>query len=271
MTFFADALEAGLDCAIINPYSEAMMDVYYAHRVLRGLDPACADYIAYASHHPAEKKPAGQSEEGLSLEANIIRGLKDGAVAAAEALLEKEAPIDVIGGHMIPALGDVGRRFEQKQCYLPQLLMSAEAACAAFEKIREKMPRGSGNDRGSVILATVRGDIHDIGKNIVRVLLESYGFRVYDLGRDVPPDKVLEAVQETGCRLVGLSALMTTTVPAMAETIALLHEKAPSVRVVVGGAVLTADYAEKIGADHYSADAMETVRYAEQFYALVEP
>ena len=167
----------------------------------------------------------------------------------------------------MPALAKVGKSFEEKRTYLPQLLMSAESASAAFEKIKEKMPRGESSDGRDVILATVKGDIHDIGKNIVRVLLESYGFKVFDLGRDVDPEEVCRRAAETGCRLVGLSALMTTTVPSMEETIRMLHERCPGVTVIVGGAVLNEEYAEMIHADKYCEDAMDTVRFAQSFYS----
>lgn len=266
--FFTMALEAGLNCAIMNPFSTGMTDAYYAYRVLRGLDTSCTDYIAYAAAHSqtASPAPAVSAGERESLKYAVIKGLKEPAVQAAQLLLKTEAPLDVINLHIVPALNEIGLAFEEKRAFLPQLLMSAEAASAAFEKIKEAMPAGDGEHKNRVILATVRGDIHDIGKNIVKVLLESYGFRVYDLGRDVPPEVVCESVRKTGCRLVGLSALMTTTVPAMAETIALLHETYPDVKVVVGGAVLNQEYADQIHADRYCADAMDTVHYAQEYY-----
>ena len=164
-------------------------------------------------------------------------------------------------------MNQVGKAFEEKTLYLPQLLMSAEAASRAFEQVKKKIPAAENREvQRKIILATVKGDIHDIGKNIVKVLLESYGFTVIDLGRDVPPETVCQAVEREHCRLVGLSALMTTTVPSMAETIRQLRETDSSVRVVVGGAVLNEEYAQMIGADCYSPDAMDTVRYAEKFY-----
>jgi len=181
------------------------------------------------------------------------------------ARLTQELPLTIVNEEIIPALNMVGEGFEKKTVYLPQLLMSAEAAKAAFEVIKAAM---TGDDTATahteaVVIATVYGDIHDIGKNIVRLLLENYGFRVIDLGKDVPVDTVVQTVKDTHAPLVGLSALMTTTVPAMEETIRRLRQEAPWCKVVVGGAVLTADYAAKIGADHYAKDAMETVRYAE--------
>ena len=171
----------------------------------------------------------------------------------------------MINLHIIPALNEIGSQFEQKKAFLPQLLMSADAATAAFSRVKLHMPQGRSNGK-DVILATVKGDIHDIGKNIVRVMLESYGFKVYDLGRDVDPQAVLDCVKKTSCKLVGLSALMTTTVPSMEKTIALLHEYDKDIKVVVGGAVLTREYAEMIHADSYAKDAMDTVRYAESYY-----
>lgn len=267
--FFACALENGLNCAIMNPFSAGMTDTYYAFRALHGMDASCADYIGYAaSSAPAPKaSPNAASGEAPDLEYAVINGMRDSAVAASLTLLETEAPIDIINNRIVPALAKVGKSFEEKRTYLPQLLMSAESASAAFEKIKEKMPRGENSDGRDVILATVKGDIHDIGKNIVRVLLESYGFKVFDLGRDVDPEEVCRRAAETGCRLVGLSALMTTTVPSMEETIRMLHERCPGVTVIVGGAVLNEEYAEMIHADKYCEDAMDTVRFAQSFYS----
>ena len=267
--FFACALENGLNCAIMNPFSAGMTDTYYAFRALHGMDASCADYIGYAaSSAPAPKaSPNAASGEAPDLEYAVINGMRDSAVAASLTLLETETPLEIINNRIVPALAKVGKSFEEKRTYLPQLLMSAESASAAFEKIKEKMPRGESSDGRDVILATVKGDIHDIGKNIVRVLLESYGFKVFDLGRDVDPEEVCRRAAETGCRLVGLSALMTTTVPSMEETIRMLHERCPGVTVIVGGAVLNEEYAEMIHADKYCEDAMDTVRFAQSFYS----
>ena len=173
---------------------------------------------------------------------------------------------ECLRGKIIPALNEIGDSFEKKKAFLPQLLMSAEAATAAFEVIKKTLPKGSSSGR-QFILATVKGDIHDIGKNIVKVMLESYGFEVIDLGRDVPPETVVETAAKTGCRLVGLSALMTTTVPSMEETVKQLKKRFPDCKVVAGGAVLTEEYAAMIGADKYAPDAMATVRYAEEYYS----
>lgn len=271
-TFFALALENGLSAAIMNPYSAAMMTTYYAYRALHGLDENCGDYIAFAaSVVPTQAVQATavatvqSPEENAGLQRAIAKGMKEQAAALTQELLQTKEPLSIVQNEIIPALDTVGTGFEQKRVFLPQLLMSAEAAKAAFERIRCHMVSVGGPtaDKGQIVLATVKGDIHDIGKNIVKLLLENYGFAVTDLGRDVPPEAVLTAVQEKNAPVVGLSALMTTTVPAMEKTIALLHEQAPACKIVVGGAVLTADYAAKIGADKYAGDAMETVRYAE--------
>ncbi len=266
-TFFAQSLECGLDCAIMNPFSKGMMDVYFAHRVLHNMDTACEEYIRYANSEECEKAVILQkTDDKPNLHYAVVKGIKGQAVAAAKYWLEIENPLDIINSQIIPALDEIGVEFEEKRAYLPQLLMSAEAASAAFDEIKAKMPDLGGNSRGDVVLATVNGDIHDIGKNIVKVLLESYGFLVYDLGRDVAPETILEKVKETSCTLVGLSALMTTTVPAMEETIQLLHKEIPDIKIVVGGAVLNKEYADMINADFYAADAMETVHIAEKYY-----
>jgi 5-methyltetrahydrofolate--homocysteine methyltransferase len=186
---------------------------------------------------------------------------------ATERLLASRTPLEVIDGCFIPALDEVGARFEKGELFLPQLMASAEAVKAGFDAVRAAAPAAAGASKGSIVLATVKGDIHDIGKNIVKMLLENYGYRVYDLGRDVDPQLVLDAVRAHGVQLVGLSALMTTTVRAMEETIALLRREAPDVRVMVGGAVLTPEYARMVGADWYAKDAAESARIAGEFFA----
>ncbi len=262
--FLTSALENGLNCAIMNPFSQRMMGAYYAFRALHGMDPNCGDYIRFAAgQQPAESSSAPQEE---TLAAAIVRGMSQSATRLAQAAVETLPPLEVIQTQLIPALNRVGTAFETGKTFLPQLLMSAEAASAAFTALRPFLPKQATDGRKKVILATVQGDIHDIGKNIVRVLLESYGFDVIDLGKDVPPQTVLEAVQTHGCHLVGLSALMTTTVPAMEATVRLLRQACESVNVVVGGAVLNAECAKQIGADFYAPDAMDTVRYAQQYY-----
>ena len=273
--FFAMALTNGLSAAIMNPNSLEMMKTYHAYCALRGLDENCLKYLAFAPQlaaaAPAASAPAAPvsaAEAGASgLQNAVVKGLREEAATLAQAQLDASvAPLDVVQKELIPALDIVGRNFEAKKVFLPQLLMSAEAAKAAFEKLKAYMvqhpEQAEGNSKGDFVLATVHGDIHDIGKNIVRLLLENYGFRVWDLGKDVPAETIVAATVEHHAPLVGLSALMTTTVPAMEETIRQLRVSAPWAKVVVGGAVLTQDYADRIGADHYAKDAMETVRYA---------
>ncbi len=266
--FFTLALAAGLDGAIMNPHSSAMQDAYRAASALTGKDRGFASYIAYATKSAEAKgTPAPQTTAVPTLRDAVERGLTAAAAEGARALLrEKREPLSLIDGELIPALDAVGRRFEEKTLYLPQLLQSAEASSAAFAVMKEALPKQAGEKKRSVILATVEGDIHDIGKNIVKVMLESYGFTVYDLGRDVPPSAVVAAVEKYNCRLVGLSALMTTTVGAMEKTIKALRSLPTPIAVCVGGAVLTASYAEAIGADGYCEDAMSTVRFAENHY-----
>ena len=283
--FFANAMSAGLNCAIMNPFSVPMMDAYHAFRALSAKDLNCLDYIKYTEERmepspslvTAETKPSPGGEGGSrrltdegsqnGLKQAIVSGMTEKAVRLTAELLDTAEPLEIIGGHIVPALDEVGKAFEAGKIYLPQLLMSADSAAGAFEKVKEKLP-ASDEDRGRmVILATVQGDVHDIGKNIVKVLLQSYGFYVMDLGKDVAPETIRDAALENGCKLVGLSALMTTTVPAMEETIKLIREADPAIKVMVGGAVLTQEYADKIGADRYSPDAMDAVRYAEEFYS----
>ena len=276
-TFFAMALTCGLSAAIMNPHSPDMMRTYHTYRALRGLDESFAGYIRYAEALPAAAPVATQggapsprknpAEGGTPLQKAIIKGLKEQAAELTAALLETTPALTVVQGEIIPALDTVGQGFERKTTYLPQLLMAAEAAKAAFEVIKSGMTADTNHasdGKMPIVLATVKGDIHDIGKNIVKLLLENYGYPVTDLGRDVPPEAVVEAAVRLRAPLIGLSALMTTTVPAMEETITALRKGAPWCKIVVGGAVLTADYAREIGADRYAADAMETVRYAEE-------
>ncbi|HCG68625.1 MAG TPA: homocysteine methyltransferase [Clostridiales bacterium] len=271
--FFAMALENGLSAAIMNPYSADMMKTYYTYNALSGLDENCAAYIGASDSFAAVPSPgtaapaaAARTAEDFSseLQRAVVKGLRDRAADITRELLVSIPPLDIVNNEIIPALNIAGTGFENKTVYLPQLLMSAEAAKSAFEVIKTHMS-GSGKTagKGVFVIATVHGDIHDIGKNIVKLLLENYGFDVVDLGKDVPPETVAEAVVRLHAPLAGLSALMTTTVPAMEETIKLLREKAPWCKTVVGGAVLTQEYADKIGADKYAKDAMETVRYAE--------
>ncbi|MDP4118648.1 MAG: homocysteine S-methyltransferase family protein [Bacillota bacterium] len=258
-TFFTMALENGLSAAIMNPKSAAMLSVWHSFRALKGLDKACSDYIGFAAENTA---PPVQTGCDITLKDAITRGLKEQAATAAKELILSRKPLDIIDNEIIPALDIVGKGFEQQKVFLPQLLMSAEASKCAFDVIKTVMGKSDAK-KCTIILATVKGDIHDIGKNIVKVLLENYGFDVIDLGRDVPPEKIVEAAISHKAPLVGLSALMTTTVPSMEETIRLLRVAAAECKIVVGGAVLTQEYADMIGADKYAADAMESVRYAE--------
>ena len=279
--FFAMALENGLSAAIMNPYSADMMKTYYTYNALSGLDENCAAYIGASDSFAAVPSPgtaapaaAARTADDFSseLQRAVVKGLRERAADITRELLVSIPPLDIVNNEIIPALNIAGTGFENKTVYLPQLLMSAEAAKSAFEVIKTHMS-GSGKTagKGVFVIATVHGDIHDIGKNIVKLLLENYGFDVVDLGKDVPPETIAEAVVRLHAPLAGLSALMTTTVPAMEETIKLLREKAPWCRTVVGGAVLTQEYADKIGADKYAKDAMETVRYAESVISSLRP
>ena len=275
--FFALALENGLSAAIINPNSVEMLKTYYAFNALHGSDENCGEYIRFATELLPTFAPvaatgtavkSGTDEGGSPLQRAIARGLKTDAASECERLLERVSALDIVNGEIVPALDTVGRAYEEKRTFLPQLLMSAEAAKAAFEKIKTYLLSlgEQSAKKCKIVLATVHGDIHDIGKNIVGTLLENYGFEIVDLGRDVPPEQIVDCVEKTVAPLVGLSALMTTTVPSMAETIALLREKTPWVKIMVGGAVLTEEYAEKLGADGYGKDAMAAVRFAERVY-----
>ena len=271
-TFFALALGQGLSAAIMNPYSSEMMKTYFSYRALSGFDDNCGDFIAFAQSQPQtviatpEKDASRASKEEYTseLQRAVVKGLKERAAALTSELLKTVEPLAIVQNEIIPALNTVGVGFEKKTVYLPQLLMSAEAAKSAFEQIKANMQGERASDKCSFVIATVKGDIHDIGKNIVKLLLENYGFAVTDLGRDVSPEAIANEVVRLHAPIAGLSALMTTTVPAMEETIKLLREKAPWCQVIVGGAVLTKEYADSIGADHYAKDAMETVRFAEE-------
>ncbi len=275
-TFFALALGKGLSAAIMNPYSVDMMKTYYAYCALGGFDESCSSYITFAEQLPqtmttaaAETTPSQTESYKSELQKAIVKGLKDQAAQLTKALLQTVSPLDVVQNEIIPALDIVGVGYEKKTVYLPQLLMSAEAAKSAFEMIKTEMPVSKASEKCAFVLATVRGDIHDIGKNIVKLLLENYGFSVWDLGRDVPPEQIVAKTVELHAPLVGLSALMTTTVPAMEETIKQLRQEAPWCKVIVGGAVLTKEYADSIGADQYAKDAMEAVRYAEKINQMI--
>lgn len=262
--FLTLALGAGLDAAILNPLSEAMMDAWQTALTLTGRDKGCRAYLErFAGAAPVKSG----AQAAFSLEEAVRRGLRAEAERAAqERLSEGEAPMDLVEKRLLPALTQVGDGYEAGTLFLPQLLMSAEAAQGAFALVQQALGKKSTGMRrqGRIALATVEGDIHDIGKNIVKVLLESYGFEVLDLGKNVKPEQVLAAVRAEKLHMVGLSALMTTTVPAMERTIALLRREAPDCRVVVGGAVLTPELAAAIGAHAYARDAMDTVRFARE-------
>lgn len=265
--FFTMALQNGLSAAIINPNSQAMRKSYDAYCALSGCDAQCMDYIARYSQQSVEMTPAAASQ--MTLSQSIISGLKESAHSAAQELLQTKEPLVIISEELIPALDQVGKDFEKGTLFLPQLLMSAEAAKAAFEVIRAQMDLSGSESqvkKDKIVLATVKGDIHDIGKNIVKVLLENYSYDIIDLGKDVPPEKVTEAVKEHHVKLVGLSALMTTTVVSMEETIRMLRQETPFCKVMVGGAVLTQEYADMIHADRYVKDAMDSVRYAHELF-----
>lgn len=269
--FYTMAMQNGLSVGIINPSSEDMMKAWYAYHALMNLDSNCEKYIArYAQQPGTTAAPVGKtSGSSMSLKSAIERGLKEEANSITTEMAESKDALDIINEELIPALNTVGEGFEKGTVFLPQLLMSAEAAKCAFAVLKDKM-ESSGEvqeKKGKIVLATVKGDIHDIGKNIVKVLLENYSFEVIDLGKDVPPETVVDTVLEQNIHLVGLSALMTTTVVSMEETIKQLREKAPDCLVMVGGAVLNQDYADMIGADFYGKDAMQSVHYAQKVFA----
>ncbi len=268
-TFFALALENGLSAAIMNPYSDEMMKTYFAFCALRGFDENCLSYIANASKFTSESIPVSNiaTKETVTLDSlrtAIEKGLKERAAQITAELIKDKDPIDIVNSDIIPALDKVGAGYEKSTVYLPELLMAAEAAKSAFEVIKSSVSTETKSTaKAKVVIATVEGDIHDIGKNIVKLLLENYGFDVTDLGKDVPPEKIAESAEKLSAKFVGLSALMTTTLPAMERTVSLIKKRLPDVKTVVGGAVLTQEYADMIGADKYASDAIETVRYCE--------
>ena len=265
--FLLQALGAGLSLPIINPNQREMMDAVAAFRVLSGEDRECRTYVARFTGEPAlvQAAPAAGS---LTLDDAIIRGLKAEAGKLAKAALETEDELSLVEGHLIPALDRVGEGYEQGKVFLPQLLSAAQAAQSVFEVIRVSIAQKGGAPvkKGRLVIATVKGDIHDIGKNIVKTVLENYGYEVLDLGRDVSPETILKAVQEQDIRLVGLSALMTTTLPAMEETIRLLQTLPEPPITFVGGAVVTPEYARQMGADYYAKDARQSVEIARKVF-----
>ena len=276
-TFFTLAMECGLDLPIINPNDEDMMASMYAFNVLKNSDVNAAAYIErYADRQIASisAKNSAPADKGTGnggahdIFYSIEKGLKKETVDAVNSLLKDNREMAVVNDYLIPALDNVGKGFEKGTIFLPQMLQAATAAQAGFDIIKERLA-GSDSESvslGDVVIATVKGDIHDIGKNIVKVIMENYGYRMIDLGRDVPAEKIVETVVEKNIKLVGLSALMTTTLKSMEETIAALKEAAPDCRVMAGGAVLTPDYAKQIGADYYCKDAMKSVEAAQEVF-----
>lgn len=264
-TMLTAALMQGLDAPIMNPGDAGMMEAIAAFRVLMGKDMHSKDYIEkYSNVEITDVKASSNGK--LSIEAAIRKGLKEEAKEEVNRLLESKSALDIIEGHIVPALDEVGKLYETQKIFLPQLIKSAEAARFAFERLQQVLVTDKEHNeeisKTKVILATVYGDIHDIGKNIVKVIMENYNFEVIDLGKDVPSEKVVEAVQKWNIKIVGLSALMTTTVASMKDTIKALRENCPDVKVIVGGAVLTEELAQYVEADFYAKDAMETVRIA---------
>lgn len=265
-SFLTMAMTYGLDLPIINPNIDAMTGAVRAFKLLGNMDKNSVEFIAAYNQTSFDTKNAASDKSDISLGYAIENGLKDESSKATEKLLESTDSMDIVNNILIPALDSAGEQFEKGKIFLPQLILTAGAAQAAFAVIRDKMKRSNSEpvSKGKIVLATVKGDIHDIGKNIVKVLLENYGYDVIDLGKDVPPEKVAEAAIKHKVKLVGLSALMTTTLASMEETVKLLHEKNVDCKIVVGGAVLTPEYAKNINADFYAKDAKETVDIAKQ-------
>jgi len=272
--FLTLAMRSGLSAGIVNPADAAVMDAIYAYNALSGEDNNCADYIKqFSKQQPANPVDTQKTiTEKLSLNDSICSGLKEKAGIAANEMLASLPPMEIINNHLIPSLDKIGNDYKNEVIFLPQLLMSAEAAKTAFEVIKNFMSKHGDiqEKRGKIVLLTVKGDIHDIGKNIVKILLENYYFEVIDLGKNVEPSVAAEAVLKNNVHLAGLSALMTTTLPYMEETVRLIKEKTPDCRIMVGGAVLTQEYADKIGSDFYSKDAMSGVRYADDLFKTLD-
>ena len=288
-TFLTMAMYAGLDLAIMNPSSEEMMAAVYAYNVLTNRDPQSTRYIErYANRVPASTALAQANQNAVAAQGTqpggaaevsgpyaplikaVEKGLKGEAAAQTRALLETKEALELVDEALIPALDIVGNKYEKGTLYLPQLLQAASAAQSAFEEIKTSIAKkgGTSESKGRIVIATVKGDVHDIGKNIVKVILENYGFEVIDLGRDVPVETVVNTVREKNVHLVGLSALMTTTLKSMEETIAALHAAKLDCKIMVGGAVLTPEYAEKIGADWYAKDAKRSADIAKEFFGV---
>ena len=265
-TFLSLALEEGLNLPIMNPNSEAMMEVIDSFKLLYNYDKKGSKFIEKYGNK-IKKEVVAENKNNSGLSELIIKGLKKEAQTVTKELLKENEPIDVINKHIIPALNIVGERFEKGQIFLPQLISSAETVQSSFEILKNNIKISDNINSEKIILATVKGDIHDIGKNIVKVMLESYGFQVIDLGKNVDKEEVLNCAKEQNVKLIGLSALMTTTVKSMEETIQLLKINDLNAKIMVGGAVLTEEYAKEINADYYAKDAMESVKIAKEYFA----
>lgn len=258
--FLLTCFAKGLSAAIVNPKSEDMLSAYYSYCTIIGRDENCNKYIEHFSDNQSKQVA------DVTLKEAVEQGLVRRATDLAKEMLKSKSPLEIINNNVIPALDNMGIRFENNQVFLPQLLISAETASAVFNLVKKYIPKSEAK-KCCVVLATVKGDIHDIGKNIVKLLLENYGFEVHDLGKDVSPERIAQEVKKTGAPLLGLSALMTTTLPGMKETVDLVKKETPSCKIVVGGAVLTEEYASMIGADKYAKDATETVKFAEKIFS----
>ena len=266
--FLIQAMTCGLDLPIVNPNQGEIMDAIASFKALSGEDASCENYIARFSQVEEAPKDPGISSE-MTIEKAILKGMKKETRELTRIQLETRSEMEVVNEVLIPALDLVGEKYEKQEIFLPQLINSANAACEGFDLIKTEIAKRGGDSvsKGRIILATVQGDIHDIGKNIVKVVLENYGFQVLDLGKDVPPKNVVETAVREDIRLIGLSALMTTTVSAMKETIELLRQSGHECSVMVGGAVLTEEYAREIGADYYARDAKASADIAKEFFA----
>lgn len=267
-TFLVLAMQAGLTLPIINPNHQGMMDMIHSYKVLHNIDKNAESFISYYSIQKNEKPSADIQNKEYTIEEAIGKGLKEECRKLCRQLLEEKEPLQIVNEHLIPALDIVGDRYEKKEIYLPQLINAATASKAAFDEIRQAMEK-SGNQtisKGKILLATVKGDVHDIGKNIVKVVLENYGYQIIDLGKDVPVESIVETVIKENVPLVGLSALMTTTLSSMEETVKALHDHGSTCKIMVGGAVVSKEYAKQIHADYYAKDAKESADIAREVF-----
>lgn len=265
-TFLTMAMEAGLNTPILNPGDQGMMDAISAYRALSARDDSCLDYIKGHKGEDGTKAAPAKAEAAPDLKTMVVEGMKDDAAGATRVLLQKLAPMDIVNDYLIPGLDVVGEAFETGKAFLPNLIFAAETVQNAFGVIKEQLGKEEQVNKGTIVLATVKGDVHDIGKNILKVILENYGYLIVDLGKDVEPQAIVDAVLDKDVKLVGLSALMTTTVVNMAATIDLLHLQCPGVKIMVGGAVLNPEYAATIGADYYGKDARGGVEIARKVF-----